>query len=139
MSVTGTALVRRIALLLLVASCAVNAGATERKAYKYVDEKGNITYSQVPPQKDAKSIDITPAYQGRGGYAAGVPITRGSSSSYADDRREYARQQQRQREEAEKARVAQLEAECNRSRGTDCKNPDTLRYMESERIPRGRR
>jgi hypothetical protein len=46
------------------------------------------------------------------------------------------RDEQRRREEAHRQRLAQLEAECNRSRGTDCKNKETLRYMDAQRIPR---
>jgi len=30
---------------------------------------------------------------------------------------------------------AKLEAECNRNRGTDCGNPEVLRYIESTKIP----
>jgi hypothetical protein len=42
------------------------------------------------------------------------------------------------REEARQQKLAALERECNRSRGTDCKNPETLRYMDAQKIPRVR-
>lgn len=119
------------------------ADAQEQKAYRSVDEKGKVVYSQVPPiGKDAKQISIKPAYRGSGGNT--------SSSSYDDPRRyapsssqdQYAasmREQQKKNEEARQNRIAELESECNRNRGVDCKNPETLRLIESNRIPGGRR
>ena len=123
-------------------ACAVSAAATERKAYKYVDEKGNITYSQTPPANtDAKRIDISPAHQGRGGYTGrDFSNPEYGSGPYPGTANDRAREAQRRRDEAQKERLAQLEAECNRNRGTDCKNPETLRDMDAQRIPRrGRR
>jgi len=129
------------AALLGLAVCTA-ALAQERKVYKYVDEKGNVVYSQTPPldASKARKIDATPAYTGRGGNtSSGSPYgsprvyyNRGTGQqSYGDPARE--RQQQ---EEARKNRLAELEAECNRNRGTDCKSPETLRYLESTQIPR---
>jgi hypothetical protein len=120
-----------------------NAFATERKAYKHVDEKGNITYSQTPPieAKDVKKIDISPAQSGRGGY----PVT-GSrdlqnqrSRSYQDEYTKAREAYQRRSEEAAQKRKESLQAECIRNRGTDCNNPETLRDMEAQRTPGGSR
>jgi hypothetical protein len=120
--------------------CAAPAGATERKAYKYVDEQGNVTYSQNPPAgKDAKAVDISPAHQGRGGQIVPGPAYRSDRGWNADRRNDALREQQRRREEAQQKRLAQLEAECVRQRGTDCRNPDSLRYMDSQSIPRRHR
>ena len=123
--------------VLVCLTCAAGAGATERKAYKYVDEKGNVTYSQTPPaNKDAKAVDISPAHQGRGGYTGRDWSTPYGSDYNPGHRQDRGRAAQRRREEARKQRLARLEAECHQSRGTDCKNPDTLRYIDSQRIPR---
>lgn len=127
------------AVLMLLSQPAL---AQQRSAYKYVDEQGNVVYSQTPPveAKEARKVDISPAHRGREGYAPGVPVprepdyrTRGSYGAGPDPR-----SAQQQREEAAKKRLAELEAECNRNRGTECSNPDTLRYMESTAIPRRR-
>jgi len=128
------------AAMLGLAVCA-GALAQERKVYKYVDEKGNVVYSQTPPldASKARKIDATPAYTGRGGNSSSVSpygsprvYYRGSAQqSHGDAARE--RQQQ---EEARKNRLAELEAQCNRNRGTDCNSPETLRYLESTQIPR---
>ena len=103
---------------------ATGADAQEQKAYRYVDEKGKVVYSQTPPTgKDAKQISIKPAYRGSGGNT--------SSSSYDDPRRyapsgsedQYAariREQQKKSEEARQNRITELESECNRNRGVDC-------------------
>ena len=58
---------RSIALGLVLTA---NVGAAERTAYKHVDEKGNVTYSQTPPAdgREARRIDVSPANAGRGGY-----------------------------------------------------------------------
>jgi hypothetical protein len=120
------------------------AQATERKAYKVIDEKGNVTYSQTPPVegKEAKKLDISPAHAGHGGpiQGSGDPSLRAQENA---DRR-YSQQQQRQRaqnqrKDAQQKHVDALKAECNRQRGTDCNNPKTLRDMEAQNIPGGRR
>jgi hypothetical protein len=116
--------------------------AQERKVYKYVDEKGNVVYSQTPPldASKARKIDATPAYSGRGGNSPSVspydnPRTY-SGDTGQQQYRDALRERQQRQEEARKNRLTELEAECNRNRGTDCKNPDTLRYQESTQIPR---
>lgn len=137
----------RAAVKLVVIGVMLCAGAfaAERKAYKHVDEKGNVTYSQTPPADagQTKRIDIAPAQEGRGGYAP-------PASSY-DNPRTYSRDAERQRyedaararqqrqEDARQRRLAELEADCNRNRGTDCKNPEALRYQDSTRTPGGYR
>jgi hypothetical protein len=120
-----------------------NAFATERKAYKIVDEKGNVTYSQTPPTeaKDVKKIDITPAQSGRGGNPVGGSrdLQNQRYRSYQDEHNKSVQAYQRQREEAAQKRKDTLQAECTRNRGTDCSNPETLRDMEAQRIPGGAR
>jgi hypothetical protein len=49
------------------------------------------------------------------------------------------REREKAAEETKRKRLADLEAECNRNRGTDCKNPETLRLLNANRIPGGRR
>jgi len=119
------------------------AAAEEPKIYKHVDEKGNVVYSQTPPAtgKSVKKLDAQPAYRGLGGYGApGSPYY--DSSGYTQDYRydQYrnaVQQRQQQVEDARNRRNAELEAECNRNRGTDCSNPETLRYIDSTKIPGG--
>jgi hypothetical protein len=45
------------------------------------------------------------------------------------------REQQEMAEQARKNRLDELRTECNRNRGTDCNNPETLKRMEAERGP----
>ena len=129
------------AVLLSLLHCG-SAMAQERKIYKSVDEKGNTVYSQVPPMSGAsvKKLNMEPAYIGLGGYGGyGIPVW-----PYDDLRNYYQqeqynnalRQRQQQTEDARNKRLAELEAECNRSRGTDCSDPETLRYIESTKVPR---
>jgi len=128
--------------VLWVLLCAA-ATAQGNKLYKYVDEKGNVVYSQTPPMSGAKAqkLDPRPAYSGRGGSTSSYSVYDNPSiysGDSAQQRREEAeRKRQEQREDARQKRLAELEAECNRNRGTDCKNPETLRYQESTRIPGG--
>jgi hypothetical protein len=118
------------------------ATAEERKIYKHVDEKGNVVYSQLPPTSGTvvKKLDMQPAYRGRGGnIASGSPYDdpRSYSHDYIQDQNKKALQQrQGQTEAARNKRLAELEAECTRNRGTDCNNPEALRYIESTKIPR---
>lgn len=132
---------RALGIVVLGLMVCVHASAQERKAYKHVDEKGNVTYSQTPPtqSKEVKKVDISPAHSGRGGYAGGSNEYRHQqSSSYSDQRSRAAQDQQKRREEAAQKRLGDLQAECNRNRGTDCNNPETLRLMEAQKIPGGR-
>jgi Domain of unknown function (DUF4124) len=120
-----------------------NAPAQERKAFKVVDAAGNVTYTQTPPvdSKDAKKVekvDIAPAQRGRGGYAGGHAgyDTRyhGGQASY-DYQERYAAANQAGTK-AREQRAADLKAECERQRGTDCNNPRALQYLDSTSIPR---
>jgi hypothetical protein len=119
------------------------AMAQERKIYKYVDEKGNVVYSQTPQTTGTivKKLDAAPAYSGRGGNSPSTsPYD--NPRAYSQDRSQYQYQQAQQKrqqkiEEARSKRLADLQAECNRNRGTDCNNPETLRYIDSTKIPRG--
>ena len=123
-------------------AAAAAAGAQERNAYKHVDENGNIVYSQTPPVgKDAKQIGIAPAYRGRGGNTTRGPYDdpKQYSSDRQDQYQDAIRARQTALEEAQKKHRAELEAECNRNRGTDCRNPEALRLIESNQIPGGRR
>jgi uncharacterized protein DUF4124 len=130
--------VSRLAACCFVAVAFAAGPALAQKAYKQVDEKGNVTYSQTPPVqgKEAKKVDIAPAHAGRGASAGG------GSDSYRVETYTYQSPQQQQyqraREEAEKKRMAELAAECSRNRGTDCNNPEALRLMEAQKMPGGR-
>jgi hypothetical protein len=124
-----------------MAAVGATALGAERAAYKYVDEKGNVVYSQTPPAaKDAKKVDISPASGGR----SASPVIRNpydDPNRYSNSQEQYlARklEQEKRAEEARQKRIADLEAECNRNRGTDCKNPAALTLIESSRIPRTR-
>ena len=121
------------------------AAAADGKAYKYVDEKGNVVYSQTPPPAGAavKKLELQPAYRGLGGSAP-PPAHYGDPRGYYDEARQeqYRRalqQRQEQMDDARNKRRAELEAECVRNRGTDCGDPEALRYLESTKIPGGRR
>ena len=129
----------------IFAAALVSAGpAQAQQAYKQVDEKGNVTYSQTPPVqgKEAKKVDIAPAQAGRapGGTGSDIYRTQQPYSYYPPSQQQSQQYQQYQkaREEAEKKRQADLAAECNRNRGADCNNPETLRLMEAQKIPGGR-
>jgi hypothetical protein len=115
------------------------AMAQEGRIYKHVDEKGNVVYSQTPPMSGAgaSKLDTQPAYSGRGGYRF-YPYD--GSSNYFDfyGQEQYMQslqQRQQQANDARSKRLAELEAECNRDRGTDCGNPEVLRNLESNKIP----
>jgi hypothetical protein len=134
-------MLRRLVAVLSLATLLGSGAALaqERKAYKYVDEKGNVTYSQTPPAtgKDASKIDITPANSARGGNAP-PSYSYPSGYSYSHDAHRYedaARERARRAQDEKARRLAALEDECTRARGTDCKNPETLRYIESQKIP----
>lgn len=143
MSPSGRIVAKTIfgALLLGLLHCGAGM-AEERRIYKHVDEKGNVVYSQLPPitSKEVKKLDTQPAYSGRGGN--NVPASRSDdprvySQDYRQDQiRKTLQQRQQQMEDSRNKRIAELEAECNRNRGTDCHNPDVLRYIESTKIPR---
>jgi len=124
----------------------VSAAAGDGRIYKHVDEKGNVVYSQTPPMDGAKArkLDSSPAYRGSGGDSSSAsPYDnpgRYSRDEQLQQHRNTAQERQQRVEESRRSRQAVLEAECNRNRGTDCKNPETLRYLESTQIPRsGRR
>ncbi len=131
------------AVLLCVPLCNATHAA-EYRAYKYVDEKGNVVYSQTPPLgKDAKKVDISPAHAGRGGYSGREPyVSPDSLSTYnrrqelLDERNRRRQEELQRREEQRRKRLAQMEEECIRNRGTDCKNIDALRYQELQKTPR---
>ena len=136
---------RSLIALLVGLSVAFGASGQERKAYKYVDEKGSVVYSQTPPTtaKEVKKVDIAPAHRGavttnEPNNSYGNRYGNQGSYTYTPPDSRAAQEYQRRREEAQKKRVDDLKAECNRNRGTDCNNPETLRQMESQRIPGGR-
>jgi Domain of unknown function (DUF4124) len=120
-----------------------NATAAERKAYKIVDEKGNVTYSQTPPPEAAKSVqkvDISPASAGRGGNTTSPELRQRNpgQADYMEQRNQAMQIEQQRRQAAEKQRVENLKAECNRNRGADCDNPETLRLIEAQQVPGGK-
>lgn len=121
------------------------AVAEEPKIYKFVDEKGKVIYSNVPPSagvKEKKAVP-PPAYKGTGGYDPSVSPRDNPAMYYRDDQqyryKEVIQQQQKQIDEANRKRLAELQEECNRQRQPDCSDPAVLRYIESTRIPRGYR
>jgi hypothetical protein len=126
------------ALLLLLSGAAM---AEERKIYKHVDEKGSVVYSQTPPMSGAsvKKLEMRPAYSGQGGYS--IPVfpyddSRSYMDFYRQDQyRQAMQQRQQQMDDARRQRLTELEAECTRNRGTDCGNPEALRYIESTKVP----
>jgi hypothetical protein len=133
-----------LALAALWTLFCTGTAAQSNKVYKYTDEKGNVVYSQTPPMNGAKAqkLDSKPAYSGRGGAGPSYSIYDypfiysfdGVLWQYGQAARRY----REQREDARQKHLADLEARCNRNRGTDCNDPETLRYMESTRIPGGR-
>ena len=135
---------KALALAVLWGVFCAGAGAQGNKLYKYTDEKGNVVYSQTPPMSGTKSqkLDARPAYSGRGGDTPSYsPYDNPGAYSNDDVRWRYeeaARKRREQQEQARQRRLAELEAQCNRNRGTDCKDPETLRYMESTKVPGGR-
>ena len=117
--------------------CAGAQAQPARQAYKHVDDKGNVTYSQTPPDKNAKSIDLPPP---RPAVPPAPDYERQAVRRQAnEDRRlelERKRHEQQQAaEDARRNRVEELRAECWRNRGTDCNDPETIRRMEAERGP----
>jgi len=106
-----------------------------RKAYKYVDENGRVTYSQTPTAPDAKKIDLPPPRATPSttrDYERKVIRRRTNEDRRAEYERR-RRERQEALEEAHRKRADELRAECNRKRGTDCNNPETLRRMEAQR------
>lgn len=129
----------------IAVSCSV--AASERKAYKIVDEKGNVTYSQTPPSqaKSVQKVDISPASSGRGSNLENRDLRQQNrdlrqqqQNSYTEQRNQAMSIQKKRQEEAEQQRIAGLKAECNQNRGSDCENPETLRLIEAQKIPGGR-
>lgn len=130
------------ALALLAGSICL---AEEPKIYKYVDEKGKVIYSNVPPASGVKEQKAVPppAYKGTGGYSPSYsPYDNPRNYSHDEQLYQYkeaARLRQKQKEEARDKRLAELQDECNRQRRPDCSDPAVLHYIESTRIPRGYR
>ena len=133
-----------IALAVLWTAFCAGAAAQGNKLYKYTDEKGNVVYSQTPPMNGAKAqkLESQPAYSGRGGATPSYsPYDNPGVYSNDDVRWRYeeaARRRQEQQEQARQKRLADLEAQCSRNRGTDCNDPETLWYLDSTRTPGGR-
>lgn len=119
-----------------------NIFAAERQAYKIVDEKGNVTYSQTPPPptKKVEKIDISPANSGRGGNTVSNDLRQRQSgqADYIEQRNQAMQMEQKRRQDAERQRIESLRGECAKNRGADCDNPETLRLIEAQRIPGGR-
>jgi Domain of unknown function (DUF4124) len=141
---TGLSRVLAVAGFSALACAAATAQSGKNKLYKYTDEKGNVVYSQTPPMNGAKAekLDARPAYTGRGGDSrTHSPYDNPGLYSNDDVRQRHetaAQRRQEQQQATRQKRQADLEARCNRNRGTDCKDPETLRYMESTQIPGGR-
>ena len=131
-----TALAVALAVNMLVVD--TSAFAQERQAYRVVDEKGNVTYSQTPPVQggDVKKIDIAPAQRGRGWYEESQ-YSLSNTSRYYNNRQEYYAAANAARQRAQEQRLSELKTECQRQRGTDCDNPRALQYLDSTNIPGG--
>ncbi len=113
-----------------------SVGAPERSAYRYFDEKGNVIYSELPPPAGTRSqkVDITPARAARPSYPP-----RARPEDAREQSAEKKRRQERiEEEEKERRRLAELEAECRRKGGRDCKNAEVLRTIEAGRAPDAR-
>jgi len=108
-----------------------------REAYKHVDADGRVTYSQTPPEKDARKLALPPPRQGA--YPSPDYEREAMRRQAAEDRRlEYERrmrERQEMLEEARKRRIEELRSDCLRNRGTDCNDPETIKRMETERGP----
>jgi len=138
---------KRLSIVLgLTASLALafaSHAIAQNKVYKIVDEKGNVSYSQSPPPaaKKVEAINVAPANSSEGRNKTSPDLARQRNNQYEamnEQRMEAIRTQQKAREDAERARVDSLRAECSRNRGTDCDNPETLRLLEAQRQPGGR-
>lgn len=136
-SLTGISLAAVLALVFATHATAQN------KVYKIVDEKGNVSYSQSPPPaaKKVEAINVAPANSSEGRNKTSPDLARQRNNQYEaynEQRMEAMRTQQKAREDAERARVDSLRAECTRNRGSDCDSPETLRLLEAQRQPGGR-
>ena len=131
------------AAALLGLLCYGSARAEGPKIYKHVDKSGNVSYSQIPPVtgESVETLNSQPAYRGQGGYSPSFsPYDNPGiySQDYRRDQYQKAMvQRQQQINDARKKHLADLEAECNLSHRADCSNPETLRYIESTKLPRG--
>ena len=135
----------KLTLFIAFALCAVSHQAIAQKTYKWVDEKGVVNYGPVPPSPDkAAKINTAPALTlrdnctGRNCYDQEAD-RRASYQDRAQRNQDEQRARQEQIAEAQEQRRKQLTAECERNRGTDCKNPATLRDMENMNKPYTRR
>jgi hypothetical protein len=103
------------------------APATERQAYRSVDDNGRVVYSEFAPAGIAsRKVDTTPAVTGRT-----VETTRpryGEESRYASTRQDSSSQLERKQAkiaaEAREKKVAVAKAdECRRNHEIGCRNP----------------
>lgn len=127
---------KTLAILLGVSALSVHAQPAQQ-VYKHVDEQGRVTYSQTPPAKDAKRIDVPPPRKivPRGPDYEREVLRR---QAYEDRRLQHERAQHERQEALEQARRKHedsLRAECLTNRGSDCNDPQTLRRMETDRGP----
>jgi len=133
-----TALLRFCIVLFLISSINATTASADPQVYKHVDANGNVTYSGVPPSDkgETKQIDVSPSYSSSGGYPVFEPII---IPHYSSNERNLEAFEERQRlqDEARQKRLDELKAECNRNNGTNCNDPEALRYLESTKIPRG--
>lgn len=132
-----------ISLAAVFALVFANHATAQNKVYKIVDEKGNVSYSQSPPPaaKKVEAINVAPANSSEGRNRTSPDLARQRNNQYEaynEQRMEAMRTQQKAREDAERARMDSLRAECNRNRGSDCDSPETLRLLEAQRQPGGR-
>jgi hypothetical protein len=133
-----TTLLRFCAVLLLIPAIHVTTVIADSQVYKHVDENGKVTYSEIPPSEkgETKQINVSPSLSSTGGYPINKIII---IHHYSSNERNLEAMQERQKiqNEAKQKRMDDLKAECNRDRGTDCDDPNALRYLEATKIPRG--
>lgn len=106
-----------------------SANPSPREAYKYVDEKGRVVYSESPPSGVAsKTVDLTPANSGRPGAAtrSRSDNTSRSTSTRRDQSPESKQTSEDRMDAARQKELAELQAKnkCIRYGGEDC--PDVL-------------
>lgn len=88
-------------ILIVAACCALMLPVVNAEVYKYVDEKGNVTYSSIPPAQGAKPVKSLPplsTYDGQSNRSAPAAKSEAPVSGEADgkrnaDRRQYLQQQ----------------------------------------------
>lgn len=133
------------ALLVMCCSSAANAA----KLYKIVDEKGNVSFSQYPPQETTKAANVEDltinsnsaatqlTSKGRSQYCGDISLLRAPSSQYSKQRfaEKLDRQQQRWQDDMQRLNrdIDQMSRnQFNRSHNTrNYQNPNANSYQST--------